>query len=92
MNCFGRNGLINFLWEGEVKLDLLADFDLLTGGEDNTGELDSTVNSAMEGDDDLELELDREIVSVHRANLAKIFKMLDNFQMYYSHYSVLNNS
>ena len=74
MNCFGRNGLISFLWEGEVRLDLLADFDLLIGGED-TGELDSTVNSAMEGDEDLELELDRDIVSVHRANLVKEFKI-----------------
>ena len=74
MNCFGRNGLISFLWEGEVRLDLLADFDLLIGGDD-TGELDSTVNSAMEGDEDLELELDRDIVSVHRANLVKIFKI-----------------
>ena len=69
MKGFEIKGLINFfLCEGDVKEVLLDDFDLL--GSEGDVEFDSNVKSVMEGDEDLELELDNDMVSVHRANLV----------------------
>ena len=57
-------GLINFLWDGEVREVLLLDLTLFANCE-----LDSSVISVNDGVDDLELELERDIVSVQSANL-----------------------
>ena len=46
-----------------------------------TGEAGARARSVMEGDEDRELELDREIVSVHRANLEMKFVDSCNFQL-----------
>ena len=63
-NCLGMKGLINFLWDGDVREVLLLDLTLF----DNC-ELDSSVISVNDGVEDLELELERDIVSVQSANL-----------------------
>lgn len=60
--------MINFLCDGDVKEVLLDDFDLL--GSEGDVEFDSNVKSVMEGEEDLELELDSDMVSVHKANLG----------------------
>ena len=65
---FEIKGLINFLCDGDVKEVLLDDFDLL--GSEGDVEFDSNVKSVMEGEEDLELELDSDMVSVHKANLV----------------------
>ena len=58
-------GFLSLLCDGEAGADLLGD--LMSA---DTGESGVRARSVTEGEEDRELELDREIVSVQRANLG----------------------
>ena len=63
-------GFLSLLCDGEAGADLLGD--LMSS---DTGESGVRARSVTEGEEDRELELDREIVSVQRANLAIILSL-----------------